>query len=196
MSTIVPRWEWRTFGGSLDAVEALLTDSTPVGVEESDELYLLSEDADNVKVRADLLDIKSLIAIDHRGLQQWTPTLKAGFPVSAADAATTLTALHLPPRTLDRDEYSQAELLDLLVASPGAVRLVSVHKRRVRHRLDECLVELTDIDIGDRHTRTLAIETEDADAVWGTVTRLGQRDRVNTSVPRGLLALVTGERPR
>jgi exopolyphosphatase / guanosine-5'-triphosphate,3'-diphosphate pyrophosphatase len=196
MSKIVPRWEWRTFGDSFDAADAVLAGSTMATTEESDELYLLSEQGDNVKIRAEMLDIKSLVAVDRHGLQQWTPTLKTTFPVTAQDAASTLAALQLPVPALGQDEFSQAELLEILRTPTEGVRLVSVHKRRVHHHVDETLVELTDIDIGDRHTRTLAVEAEDPEAVWATVTRLGQRDRVNTSVPRGLLALVSGERPR
>ena len=56
--------------------------------------------------------------------------------------------------------------------------------------------ELTDIDAGGRQTRTLAVEAEDPAAVWASVTALGLAERVNTSVPRGLLALVNDERPR
>ena len=58
------------------------------------------------------------------------------------------------------------------------------------------MVESTDIAVGDRSTRTLAVEAEDPDAVWATVAALGLGDRVNTSVPRGLLTLVSDERPR
>ena len=53
MSLIIPRWEWRTFGARFGAADAVLAGLTPTGVEESDELYLLSEDGDNVKVRAE-----------------------------------------------------------------------------------------------------------------------------------------------
>jgi exopolyphosphatase/guanosine-5'-triphosphate,3'-diphosphate pyrophosphatase len=195
MSTIVPRWEWRTFGASFDEADALLASSEPVGVEESDELYLVSEGGDNVKIRFEILDIKSLLAVDSHGLQQWVPTLKAEFPVSAADVATTVAALQLPPQTLTLGHYSEEQLLELLDPTEH-VRPVSVHKRRDRHHLDECWVELTEVDVGDRHTRTLAVEAEDPELVWATVTKLGLRERVNTSVPRGLLALVSGERPR
>jgi exopolyphosphatase/guanosine-5'-triphosphate,3'-diphosphate pyrophosphatase len=196
MSEIVPRWEWRTFGASFEGAEAALVGSSAVGVEESDELYLLSDDGDNVKIRFEILDIKSLLAVDEHGLQQWTPTLKADFPVSATDAATTVDALRLPPQALGRQEFSQAELLDLLADPTGQVQRVSVHKRRVRHHLGECWVELTDIDVGDHHTRTLAVEAPDPELVWATVNRFGERERVNTSVPVGLLALVRDERPR
>jgi exopolyphosphatase/guanosine-5'-triphosphate,3'-diphosphate pyrophosphatase len=73
---------------------------------------------------------------------------------------------------------------------------VSAHKRRVRYTFNECMVELTDVAVGDLDTRTLAIEAEDPAAVWASVTSLGLRDRVNTSVPRGLLILVSDEGPR
>ena len=196
MSVIVPRWEWRTFGASFGAVDAMLAGLTPTGTEESDELYLLSEDGDNVKVRAELMDIKVLRDVDRHGLQRWTPALKASFPLTAAEVAAAFEALRRPLPMLARDAYGLAEFLEELVEPGDAVRLESVHKRRVRYAFDECMGELTDIDVGDRHTRTLAIEAEDPAAVWASVTALGLRDRVNTSVPRGLLALIRDERPR
>ena len=196
MAVIVPRWEWRTFGASFGAADEILARSTPTGLAESDELYLLSEAGDNVKIRADLMDIKAQRDVDRHGLQQWEPVLKATFPLNAADVAATFEALRQPLPALASDAYSQAVLLDELVEPGPAVRLESVHKRRVRYRVEECMVELTDIAVGDRHTRTLAIEAEDPDAVWAAVTALGLTDRVNTSVPRGLLALVGDERPR
>ena len=196
MALIAPRWEWRTFGASFGAADEVFARSTPTGVAESDELYLLSEGGDNVKIRADLMDIKALRDVDPHGLQQWEPVLKATFPLTAADVAFTFEALRQPVPALTSDAYSQAVLLDELVEPGPAVRLESVHKRRVRYRFDECMVELTDIAVGDRHTRTIAIEAEDPDAVWATVTAVGLGERVNTSVPRGLLALISDERPR
>ena len=196
MSLIAPRWEWRTFGASFGAADEIVARSTPTGVAESDELYLLSEGGDNVKIRAELMDIKALRDVDRHGLQQWEPVLKATFPLTAADVAFTFEALRQPLPPLTLETYSQAVLVDELVKPDPAVRLESVHKRRVRYRFDECMVELTDIAVDDRHTRTLAIEAEDPDAVWAAVRTLGLGDRVNTSVPRGLMALIGDERPR
>ena len=196
MSLIVPRWEWRTFGERFGSADEILASSTPTGVEESDELYLLSSDGDNVKVRAELLDIKALRAVDRHGLQQWEPVLKAAFPLDAAEVATTFAALRQPLPTAALSAYSQAEVLEELLAADASVRLESVHKRRVRYKLGGCMVESTDIAVGDRRTRTLAVEAEDPAAVWTAVTALGLGELVNTSVPRGLLALVSDERPR
>jgi exopolyphosphatase/guanosine-5'-triphosphate,3'-diphosphate pyrophosphatase len=196
MPVIVPRWEWRSFGPSFGSAEETLGGLTPTSVEESDELYLLSADGDNVKIRAELMDIKALRATDAHGLQQWEPVLKVGFPLAEAEIAATFEALRQPPPSAALAPCSQPELLEMLVEPGGSVRLESVHKRRVRYAFNECMVELTDIAVGDRPTRTLAVEATDPAAVWATVTSLGLGDRVNTSVPRGLLALVSDERPR
>ena len=51
MSEIAPRWEWRSFGRHFGEAEARLAKLTPGGVQESDELYLLSGAGDNVKIR-------------------------------------------------------------------------------------------------------------------------------------------------
>ena len=51
MAEIKPRWEWRSFGQRFGNAEARLAKLTPGGVQESDEIYLLSGTGDNVKVR-------------------------------------------------------------------------------------------------------------------------------------------------
>jgi exopolyphosphatase/guanosine-5'-triphosphate,3'-diphosphate pyrophosphatase len=196
MTGIVPRWEWRTFGAPFGTAEDIFAGLTPTGVEESDELYVLSEQGENVKIRAELMDIKALRAVDRHGLQQWEPAVKAAFPLAAADVSATFEALRQPLPTAVVHGCSLAELRDELGASVGAVRLASVHKRRVRSRFAECMIELTDISVGDLRARTLAIEAEDPSAVWAAVIVLGLAHRVNTSVPRGLLALISAERPR
>ena len=59
MTTIVPRWEWRTFGTRFGIAEARFAELMPGAVRESDELYFLGGGA-NVKVRDALMDIKVL----------------------------------------------------------------------------------------------------------------------------------------
>ena len=63
MGVIVPRWEWRTFAGSVPSADAVFETTEPA-VEESEELYLLTPDGDNVKVRDGLMDIKVLRETD------------------------------------------------------------------------------------------------------------------------------------
>ena len=68
MAEIIPRWEWRTFGLRFGTAEGHFAALTPGGIQESDELYLLSSAGDNVKVRDDLMDIKVLVEVDADGL--------------------------------------------------------------------------------------------------------------------------------
>ena len=118
------------------AAEEVFAGLSPTGVQESDELYLLSTDGDNVKIRAELMDIKALREVDRDGLEQWEPVLKAGFPLTAADVTAVFAALGLPLPTLVRARL-------LAGGAPRRARrarrggpVVSVHKRRVRYRLE------------------------------------------------------------
>jgi hypothetical protein len=57
MTTIVPRWEWRTFGDRFGPAEDAFATSTPSEPHESDETYLVSPHGGSVKVRDGKIDI-------------------------------------------------------------------------------------------------------------------------------------------
>ncbi|HET9497815.1 MAG TPA: Ppx/GppA family phosphatase, partial [Candidatus Limnocylindria bacterium] len=96
MATIIPRWEWRSFGSRFGAADVVFRVLTPTGIQESDELYLLSGAGDNVKIRDGLMDIKVLKEVNADGLEQWTPVMKVGFPLSAVDVGQVFEALRRP----------------------------------------------------------------------------------------------------
>ena len=193
MTGIVPRWEWRWFGSRLGPAESKLAALTPVGVQESSETYLLSGAGDNVKVRDALMDIKVLREVDRNGLEQWTPIMKAGFPLPATEVAKVFEALRLDPLPLRRANYSLEEFISELAVPSGRIRAVSVNKRRTRYTLGGCMAELSEVVADGRTTRTVAVESEDAAAVIAAVRSLGLSGYVNTSYPRGLAALIDGE---
>ena len=170
---IVPRWEWRTFAGALDAVEAELRRWDHRGDSESDEQYLLTAEGDNVKIRDELLDIKVLREVDQRGLERWEPTLKAAFPLDASALAMVFEALRQPLPELARQAYSQDQLLSELIEANDAIRVIPVHKRRVRYTSGECMAELSDLEVDGRPIRTLALESIDP----GGCLRGGRRAR-------------------
>ena len=192
MATIIPRWEWRTFGSTFGAAEQHIAGLTPTGIQESDELYLLSSAGDNVKVRDDLMDIKVLVEVDADGLEQWRPVMKAGFPLPAADVSKVLEALHLPRPPLAREAYTLDQFVTEVAEPSGAMRAVKVHKRRVRYMVGGCTAEVSDVVADGRPTRTIAIESEDAAAVIAAVRSVGFGGYVNTSYPKGLRALIDG----
>jgi len=196
MAEIKPRWEWRSFGERFGPADAHIAKLSPTGVQESDELYLLSGAGANVKVRDALMDIKVLREVNADGLEQWTPVMKGSFPLPAAEVAQVLQALGLPLPSPVPDALTQDQFMARFATAGGSVRVVPVHKRRVRYRIGGCTAELSEVTAAGRSTRTLAVESEDAAAVIAAVRSLGLGGWVNTSYPRGLAALVdgTGER--
>jgi exopolyphosphatase/guanosine-5'-triphosphate,3'-diphosphate pyrophosphatase len=190
MAEITPRWEWRSFGRRFGEAEGRLAGLAPSGVQESDEIYLLSRAGGNVKIRDALMDIKVLREVNADGLEQWTPVMKAAFPLPAAEAEKVLAELRLPiPRPL-RSGYTLDEFLGQFAAPGATVRAVKVHKRRTRYTVGGCMAELSEVVADGKPTRTLAVESEDAAGVMRAVRELGLGDYVNTSYPRGLAALI------
>jgi len=190
VTDIRPRWEWRSFGGRFGVAEERLARLTANEVQDSDEIYLLSRAGGNVKVRDALMDIKVLCEVNADSLEQWTPVMKAGFPLVAADVAKVLEALRLPVPTPIRASYSLEEFIGGFAPAGGAIRAVKVHKRRARYTVGGCMAELSEVVANGKPTRTLAVESEDAAGVMQAVRELGLGGYTNTSYPRGLAALI------
>ena len=185
-ATIVPRWEWRTFGAAFGEAEERLGAPDPARVHESDEVYLLSAVSDaSVKVRDELMDVKRLQRVDEHGLQQWLPVLKAPFPLRPEAVSTVSAALDRPAPRLADDSYGLDELVEL-----AGAHAVEVHKVRRRYEVAGCAAELTDIRAGSEAMRTIAVESEDPARVVEAVRSLGLPLEPNTCVARGLKALV------
>jgi exopolyphosphatase/guanosine-5'-triphosphate,3'-diphosphate pyrophosphatase len=188
---IVPRWEWRTFGQEFGAAESVFAALESEGAQESDEVYLLSPACDaNVKVRDALMDIKLLEQIDAAGLEQWRPVMKGAFPLAADEAKEVCAALGVTAPSTARTAYSLQELEAELSAAVRGVRVVPVHKRRVRSTLHGCMSEITDVVADGKKIRTVALEAEDAGRVIDAVRAVGLAGFPNTSYPRGLKRLI------
>ena len=187
--TIIPRWEWRTFGESLADAARRLTPLVTGPAQESDELYLLGHGTEaSVKVRDGLMDVKRRVGVDENGLEQWRPVMKAPFPLSAAEVEVVLDALGASA-ALDLPEYTQERLVSLIGAQSDGPLAVAVHKRRARLRFGGCMGELSEFRSEHGSVRTLALESEDPGLVAAAVRDLGLASRHNVSVPRELKAL-------
>ncbi len=145
MAEIKPRWEWRSFGRRFGSAELQFAQLAASDVQESDELYLLSGAGANVKIRDALMDIKLLREVNADGLEQWTPVMKAGFPLPATEVAKVLQALGLPQPGSLRGGDTQDALLAQFAAPGGPVRRVHVHKRRIRYTVSGCMAELSEV---------------------------------------------------
>jgi exopolyphosphatase/guanosine-5'-triphosphate,3'-diphosphate pyrophosphatase len=195
MDTIVPRWEWRSFGVEFGVADAAFAALEPKLVQESDETYLLSPGTDAaVKIRAGLMDIKVLEQVNEAGLEQWRPVMKEAFPLPRGEADKVCAALRVSaPPAPGKDAFSLDEFLAVLVAPERGVRAIAVHKHRVHYTVNECMSEVTEVVAEGRRVRTLAIEAADAERVVATVNDLGLSGRENTSYPRWLKATLSME---
>jgi exopolyphosphatase/guanosine-5'-triphosphate,3'-diphosphate pyrophosphatase len=190
------RWEWRAFGQRFGEAEHRLTRSAPSATQESDELYLLSSHGDNVKVRDGLMDVKVLREVDGDGLERWAPVMKERFPLSAFDVAGVLEALRCPVPPVPDGAYPLEAFLETFAGPESGIRLVPVHKKRVRYTIDGCMAELSDIVAEGKTTRTLALECEDPACVSRAVEALGLGGYANTSFPKLLGVLAKDETVR
>jgi hypothetical protein len=184
------RWEWRTFARS-PAYSRILHLSTFGESVESIETYILSAaSSNNVKIRNDCLDIKTVVAEDPGGLQQWQPVLTAPFPIdeNVLDAAWWAWGLPLPivaTRHCTREEF----LRDIVEKEP-ALRAVDVQKSRRRGKVRDCATEYVRLTVAGHDWESIACEDAEALRVWSAVRSLGLENGSNTSYPEALRKII------
>ncbi|HEY7621619.1 MAG TPA: hypothetical protein VH834_17705 [Solirubrobacteraceae bacterium] len=188
--TIIPRWEWRTFGERFGAAEERFASLSPERAQDSDDLYLLSRHSDaSVKVRGGVMDVKRLQSVDDDGLEQWMPVLKAAFPLSDADLQLVLDALGVAVAPPAGTAGSLEELVDVLAESNADLTALMVHKRREHYTIGGAMAEVSVMRTDAGSTRTIAVESEDPARVTAAVAELGLGSRRNVNVASGLKAL-------
>jgi hypothetical protein len=175
MAEIKPRYEFRIWAESLTPLRVKLESMAQASEKSSEETYLISAATDrcNAKIRADLMDIKVLIA-EERGLEQWNPTLKAGFPLNAATiTGQVFPSLQLDAPVLAKPEYGFDAFLDEVIRPNPKIAIVAVTKVRNQFNIGVCATEYSRIAINQVPRDTVAVESTDADAVLALVAKLG-----------------------
>jgi exopolyphosphatase/guanosine-5'-triphosphate,3'-diphosphate pyrophosphatase len=156
----------------------------------SDEVYLLSRRGDSsVKVRDGLMDVKRLERVDHGGLEQWRPVLKAEFPLRGADVGAVWSALGVEVPALARGEYTLEQLRKELIGTDHDLQAVDVHKVRRHYTVAGAMTELSELSVAAGSSPTVAVESEDPERVQAALSELGLAGRENVNVPLGLKAL-------
>ncbi|HZD33211.1 MAG TPA: hypothetical protein VE779_16295 [Candidatus Angelobacter sp.] len=179
MPEVKPRYEFRIWADSLAALLAQLESMGEARVATSAETYLISAATDkcNAKVRAELMDIKLLVA-KGRGLEQWKPILKATFPLSQLDIASQVfPALQVVAPTLVKPAYSYDEFVGGVVRREPKITVVAVTKTRHRFSIGACAAEYGLVTINGTPRETVAVESTDADAVLELVAKLGIQEK-------------------
>jgi exopolyphosphatase / guanosine-5'-triphosphate,3'-diphosphate pyrophosphatase len=182
---IKPRYEFRVWAETLSSALEMLGRLAESKTAESEETYLISKATDkcNAKIRAALMDIKVLVAED-RGLEQWKPILKTGFPVDSAVITTHIfPSLELPAPVLSKAAYELDEFLEQVARPAEGLAIVDVRKTRYQFRIGSCSAEYSQITMNGVPRDTVAVESIDPDAVLQLVRELGIT-QANTSYIR------------
>ena len=172
---IVARWEWRIFGkGNFGEAEKMIRALPMDSNKKTDEEYILSRKSDeNVKIRFDLIDVKSLQKVNEDNLEQWLPVLKTGFPIAADKLAELFKILKVDLPKLERAEYTHDQFIDELVKTNPDLVLVKVKKNRDIYKIDGTTAEVAETEFNGVPWRTVCVEHEDPALIMKVVGKLG-----------------------
>ncbi|MFZ2060187.1 MAG: hypothetical protein WAU82_04190 [Candidatus Binatus sp.] len=199
MSNPLGRFEFRIWGNHLspfrDRLTAIAVPSEPV---ESAETYILSRTTDtaNVKIRAELTDIKLMTEQVGR-LERWRPVLKSAFPLDARTIVEQVFPhLGVPVEQITQPSYTHGEFLRDLVRPHRDLSIVPVVKLRCQFRSEKFTAEFAEVQIsGGATSETVEIESDDPAAVLRAIAKLGLNSHANINYVRHL-KLMTGMTPR
>jgi exopolyphosphatase/guanosine-5'-triphosphate,3'-diphosphate pyrophosphatase len=118
------------------------------------------------------------------------PVMKGAFPLAAAEVKKVFDTLGVAPPSLARDGYTLDQFIKELAEPGQRLRVVEVHKKRTRYKIDGCMSEMTEVVADGKKIRTVAIESEDPARVIATVRKFGLDKFPNINYPRGLKQLV------
>jgi exopolyphosphatase/guanosine-5'-triphosphate,3'-diphosphate pyrophosphatase len=181
---IVPRWEWRTFDASLNAIEDRIAAALErVAPHTSAEIYLLRLGGpQNAKIRDGILDVKRLQQVDVNGLELWEPVLKAKFPLSQNDVATAFLEWQLSPPELGRKTYT----IDQFTNELPHPCVTSVTKLRRRFTFAGCIAEFIRLSVDSLYLESFSLEHEQTGPVLKALSDLGLVTVSNTNYPLAL----------
>ena len=178
-TSIQPRFEFRTFGQHFEnEMKRMARLSLPVPEQiwerNSDEVYILScsNDEYNSKIRDGRMDIKQLIRAI-KGLEQWSPLLKAAFPVTDDILSDEIfPALHVTTPRFDKTEYSYFDFIEL-VKKHQDLQAVRVHKQRFGYLVNNCICETAVVKINGARVYSLSVESTDTGDIVKTLQETG-----------------------
>ena len=189
MEQIQPRFEFRAWSDDFGTIgDNIVTLGQCRTKQPSQEIYIVSsEDIPLiVKIRGECLDIKRLIQVD-RGLEQWQPCLKEGFPISLEtlkEKVIPILNLEMPKAIAER--YTPDDFLETVVQPSDRWVAVSVCKRRLQCWLAGGAAEIVEVEVNGTVTQTIAVESTDPDLVLDLVKRLGLDGYKNLNYPAAI----------
>ncbi len=184
MQEIQPRYEFRAFAQNFGRVEEKIRQlSKSERFRESNEIYILSavNNKNNIKIRYDTLDIKAFVR-EEKGLQQWSPHLKAEFPLLVAVIRDEVfPSLGVAIQQFNQSEYTAAQFLEDIILPHPELTLARVYKRRFGYSIQGCISEIAELLINGAAIKTVAVESDNIEAVLKAIEELGLQEYENVN---------------
>jgi len=184
MITIIPRYEFRAFAQSFGLVEDKIRNfSVCEKYRESREVYILSADnnENNTKIRDERMDIK-VLEKKEQGLEQWSPRMKGEFPMAVETICDEVfPAFGVSVPQLKRFNYTLDQFLYEVIAPHRELSAAQLFKRRFGFTVNGCITEIAELLVNAAAIKTVAVESEDAEAVLQTQEMLGLREHENVN---------------
>lgn len=183
----LPRWEWRTIASSLGDLRGALGGIRIDLVRHIQETYLLCNKSNhNAKIREGVMDLKWRKQVDRHGLELWDPVLKTTFPCDPEALMQLFGGWGIPLPELARENFSQQQFLDEIVAPHPDLKAIQVAKVREGFMLDGTTCELVRLDVAGMELESFCVEHEDPRLVLQVLQKLGLETRPNVNYPMGL----------
>jgi hypothetical protein len=184
MNTIIPRYEFRAFAQNFGLVQDKIRSySACEKYRESGEVYILAMDnnENNTKIRDDRMDIKVLVKKE-QGLEQWSPRMKGGFPMTVemiGDEVFPAFGVSVPQ--FSRARYTLDQFLNEVITPHRDLSAARVFKRRFGFTVYGCMTEMAELLVNGAAIRTVAVESEDREAVLQAKAMLGLHEYENVN---------------
>lgn len=182
---LTPRAEFRVFGKDIiNSVQENMWNCKAVLYKARvmpEETYILSKNTDeaNVKVRDNLLDIKTKTGETPDGYEIFQPRGKFTFPVKKEELATILSHLKVEI-SLNKDEYTFDEFCQI-AHDHHQLALVKVEKKRYGFTVNDVICEYAYVWMNGALVETACCESEDYDKMKTAVEALGIDKMPNTN---------------
>ncbi|NOR88263.1 MAG: hypothetical protein GQ527_11695 [Bacteroidales bacterium] len=193
MTNITPRYEFRAFAHSFDAISAKMKELAKEELSrEISEIYLMTaaNSENNIKIRNKKMDIKVLVQTKN-DLEQWLPELIGEFPMKSEILENEVfPALGVPAPVFEKKDYTLKEFITCIVKDDPDV--VAAHTRKIRHAftINNCICEIADVFVNGAFIQTIAIESEKPELVSETKELLGFTDEENVNYPQAIKRII------
>ncbi len=193
MEKVKPRFEFRTWARNFGLVESNLRRLSPCeSIRESREVYIISaaNDENNTKIRDAKMDVKGLVAVES-GLEQWSPRMKGVFPMTAVALnkdVVPLFGVEMAP--LQRQSYTLEQYLQEVIAPQPELVAARVFKRRFAFTINGCISELAQVEINGAGLQSVAVESEDIEAILQAKEMLGLTPYENINYLRAIKRVI------